>query len=42
VPRKRVHALYVGGVLILVLMLDVFRVPLLGSRKSARIGTTFP
>lgn len=33
VPRKRVHALYVGGVLILVLMLDVFRVPLLGFKN---------
>ncbi|WP_460132363.1 signal peptidase I [Pseudomonas sp. S1_E04] len=33
VPRKRFHALYVGVVLILVLMLDVFRVPLLGFKN---------
>jgi signal peptidase I len=33
VPRKRFHALYVGVLLILVLMLDVFRVPLLGFKN---------
>jgi signal peptidase I len=33
VPRKRFHALYVGVVVILVLTLDVFRVPLLGFKN---------
>ncbi len=46
VPRKRFHALYVGVLLIAVLVVDVFRVPLLGFKNylipSGSMAPTLP